>query len=70
MSTRPAFGTDAVLCDAGSGAFGAAGIAGAIVPAGGVGLVVGVAGCAKTGAATVNANKPMGKLENFNIDCS
>jgi hypothetical protein len=40
ISTRPPFGTTAVLCDTESGTFGAAGIAGAIVPAGGVGLVV------------------------------
>jgi hypothetical protein len=44
MSTKPAFGTAAVLRDAESGALGAAGIAGAIAPEGGVGLVVVVAG--------------------------
>jgi len=70
MSTIPAFGTAAVLCDAGSETFGAAGIAGAIAPAGGVGLVVVVAGWAKTGAAIVSANSPMGSRESFNIDCS
>ena len=51
-------------------ALGAAGIAGAIVPAGGVGLVVVVADWAKTGAATVNASNPRGRRESFNIDCS
>jgi hypothetical protein len=59
-----------VLRDAESGAFGAEGIAGAIAPAGGVGLDVVVAGWAKTGAATVNANNPMGRREIVNIDCS
>jgi len=49
---------------------GAAGIAGAIVPAGGVGLVVVGADWAKTGAATVNASKPRGRRESFNIDYS
>jgi hypothetical protein len=59
-----------VLCDAGSEALGAAGIAGAIVPAGGVGVVVVVADWAKTGAATVSASNARGRRDSFNIDCS
>jgi len=70
MSTSPALGTAAVLCDAGSEAFGAAGMAGAIFPAGGVGVVVVVADWAKTGATTVSASNPTGRRESFNIDCS
>jgi hypothetical protein len=44
MSTTSAFGAAAVLRDVESGAFGVAGIAGAMAPEGGVGLVVVVAG--------------------------
>jgi hypothetical protein len=70
MSTIPAFGTPKLPCAAGSEGLGEAGIAGAIVPVGGVGVVVVVAGCAKTGAAKVNASSPMGRRESFNIDIS
>src|SRR5207247_159859 len=54
-STRFAWGTTAAL-----GAFGVAGMAGAIVPDGDVGLVGVVAGWANTGAATVSASRPRG----------
>jgi len=55
---------------AGSEALGDAGVAGAIVPVGGVGLVVVVAGWAKTGAAKAKASNPIGRPESFNIDFS
>jgi hypothetical protein len=70
MST---FGAVALLRASEVEAFGAAGVAGAIVVDGEVadgevvlGVVV-VAGCAITGAAIVKANRPIGIRENFNI---